>query len=676
MKNVTIKTVGRNENVLFSLINGQAENVRTFKVAQKQKAVALINGEHNDSEPLGFANELGIGNRVGFAQFLHRTVAIDNEVGQVIVGFNPFNTTHAFAQALKDKGFNDINSALNSDDATTKKMAQSVKDIFESLFSVKNSKGQVTKSWFKDGHKVEAYSSAIEETAEERDGQDIVHVNPLNAVAVINAAKKMDPALKLDEVIRFSVDMGAVKRMFGEKTIDSDKKVDATILAGIPLFEELSQVKQLGRKAMSVSLDWESRSARTSLGGNFVTDKAVLLGERYLTENNRYQKPVGTFDYVQALRLPVFERLTVAANKIGGYRKNDVQRLPDSELAKISSVAAKFAAYDIKRVVSDIKQEWLTISSAIAGEMAALSTETNAVIAEAKADVLKADRNRLFGALSNKARLVFDSLEKVSGQKVSSADRVRLVWDVVLGVNPDWAKLSNIASSLLPEEYLLWVLELEDDRIVRTTKDAVKAVGALKGADVSVLNGKKVRFNKGVASHNGAAFLVSDVELDGIFTIVVEGKDIFAAMDIKDVVKVPAANKEQVTVRTITVSEDEAVDKVISAASKGRIAMMFGSGNPLVSFTDDGDNVNIGGYVCRANKVSNQVFKGDGYGVIGRVTFAKVCAYDSGTKKTVFMIVDEVNSVTKEEAEVADIPVTTVKAANFDARALLAKMFG
>lgn len=554
----------------------------------------------------------------GMSQFLHRTIAVANEVGVVITAFNAWVTVQIAAKILIDAGFETATVAAASKNKFYSILGETIRLIFESHARQMEEMGII-----RPRAVGRSYKSPIE-TGQKQRGWKIVRISSKISREIEQSICSIDEILYLDEVYQIALDQSSNKRLSGELTIDSDKKPSPLVIAGILGLSALSEIKQMGKRKMEVKVEWNGtpdvtrRDSVLLYSDKPANDSIIGLNGSYdlfdpksHSEDNKHE--VQLLDFVQMLRTKPFQRLTAWAQRIGHLIEEDnVQRLPQEELTKITTCAIKHSESGILVALEALKQEWQTATSTSRAEIKKASKIKNLLRRQNAEKRAKADRKFQLDALSNKARLTFEK----AGVS-DAAERVRLVWAVTLNDNRkahggqvSWAELSDIAESLLPEEFAVWFydfMEITGDDVKNVTRDVVKPCGVLKFAteeQLNKLNGCKVKFQKGVAYNSGKPFMYSNVPLDGIFDIKVEDGKMFAEHDIVSFVEVPAAKIDNNFIKLQSVKTEAEITKICDAImAADEIFIGKGEGNPLYSVSNGKYN-KVANYVCPKENVS------------------------------------------------------------------------
>lgn len=617
----------------------------------------------------------------GIAQFLHRTIAVANEVGAVITAFNAWITVQIAAKILIDAGFETVSEAEKSTDKLFSTLAGTIRLLFESHARQMEEMGII-----RPRAVGRSYKSPIE-TGKRQHGWHVVRISSKISREIEQAICAIDETLYLDEVYQISLDQSSNKRLSGELTIDSDKKPSPLVIAGILGLSALSEIKQMGKQKMEVKVEWNgtpdvARRDSVMLYGEKAANDVIigsngsydLFDPKSNREDNKHE--VQLLDFVQMLRTAPFQRLLAWAQRIGHLSEDSIQQLPQEELAKIADCAIKHRETGILAALEALKQEWQTATSTSRAEIKKASKIKNLLRRQNAEKRAKADRKFQLDALSNKTRLTFEK----AGVS-DAAERVRLVWAVTLSDNRkahggqvSWTELSDIAESLLPEEFAVWFYNFmgtTGDDVKNVTRDIIKPCGVLKFAteeQLNKLNGCKVKFQKGVAYSNGKPFMYSNVPLDGVFDIKVEDGKMFAEHDIVSLIEVPAATTTSNFVKLQSVKTEEEIKKISEAImTADEVFIGKGEGNPLYS-VNNGEYSRIANYVCPkegvckcANMALNVSWTNTVQhpGLCGKATFVKVHKYQDKEGLfwfTAFAVLEECRPATYAELLAATQP--------------------
>lgn len=664
--------------------------IETIVENWRDDAVAAIEREEFKAETKSVWTLPGKFN--GIAQFLHRTIAVANEVGVVITAFNAWITVQIAAKILLDAGFETVTEAEKSTNKLFSILAGTIRLLFESHARQMEEMGII-----RPRAVGRSYKSPIE-TGKKNRGWKIVRISSKISREIEKAICAIDEILYLDEVYQIALDQSSNKRLSGELTIDSDKKPSPLVIACILGLSALAEIQQIGKRKMEVKVEWNGTSdvaRRDSVllyNDKPANDNIIGLKGSYdlfdpnsHDENNKHD--IQLLDFVQMLRTAPFQRLTAWAQRIGHLFEDNIQQLPQEELERINACAIKHNASGIIVALKALKQEWQTATSTSRSEIKKAGKIKNLLRRQNAEKRAKADRKLQLDALSNKARLTFEK-----AGVVDAATRVRLVWAVTLDDNRKahggqivWEELSDIAESLLPEEFAIWFYDFmgtTGDDVKNVTRDVVKLCGVLKFATEEQLNkldGCKIKFEKGVAYNNGEPFMYSNVPLNGVFDIKVEDGKMFAEHDIVSLVEVPTATTTSNFVKLQSVETEADIAAICdSIMAADEIFIGKGEGNPLYSVSNGKYN-KIANYVCPkegiskcANMALNVSWTNTVQhpGLCGKATFVKVHQYQDKEGLfwfTAFAVLEECRPATYAELIAATQPNRvigdTVKAA-------------
>ena len=370
----------------------------------------------------------------------------------------------------------------------------------------------------------------------------------------------------------------------------------------------------------------------------------------------------------------------------------DIQKMLDQEMRQIIFVATKYNNVNgfktfITDVIEGIKQEYqsaFSASEATQADIKKQGKESN-LAKELIKDLIdneKAELSEILRRLQNKTRVAFNTLEAIMSQQtgktvvISPADRVRLIWKVVLDnatVNGviNWKKVSALPQTLLEPEYLLWVLDAFkgtefETLIPRQTKDKIHLEGTFKDMtpeEVAELNGLKVPFVDGEFVFEGETKLSCKVPLNGTFDIKVDEDGIFAMHDIESLVVVPPADNKVAIVK-LTSGDTESIRSITQAAMDANEVWFVkgekGKGNPI-AIVNDQDVKIVGTYLLHFSKVATNMFNIDyasnkNNGLKGIVNFYKPFDYRDRAgnwQSTAFLAIDITGELSEEERKLA-----------------------
>lgn len=572
---------------------------------------------------------------VGAGAFVGRQVSVTWEVGQIITGYNPTNTILIYCLELarlvgKDPSRIFVANLADSRkaDPQVQKLARVIRDYFTYTCDHGTDKEEVEK---------QAYVTPLEYRKDAVTGQDICYVTPESAKEVFARMRQIPRNLPLDQVIQCSYDMGAVKRLYGEGTIDGDKKPDPKILEGIFGFDILSAIKQRGKSDVKVELayenDEEGAYAVAKINGDVLEQKGDRTADAWFSASKSrndgwggnalsfscINEESGRFfleDFVQNIRLPLFRLLAKRGVRLA-TELNDMAsnfKLPEEEAEAVNNVVGTVGETARSSLIASLQscaRDWWAVNTLFRIEADEDSNDpTQRLIAKSAKDEMREEKNLLFQqGVSNKVRLLFEA----AGVN-NPVDRVRLVFSAIGKMRNDCVvNAIGFMKSAIPEELLLWVLNVDETKlvdnrtgkpvnwnIVRETCDRVTLTGPLASMPVEKrvqLDGKKVTFDRGVLFFKGREVAMADESLNGVFTLRVDELDgeVTAHCPIKDLVTVPAADPDVLYVRLGKSQDPKDIENALDTIVSGD--MRFGKdhdGNTVI--VDDETNVIVAPY--------------------------------------------------------------------------------
>lgn len=600
-------------------------------------------------------------NNSGTSQFMSRTANCTSEIGEVIVTMNVMQNFTVYGNYGLKHGFETIATMKTAQNAPlTKMMGNTMSLLLE---------------WLGGGDKGNGtYVSPFEGDTWEENGFHCVRVNPTRAHEVFANLKKMGAEYTLEDTVQIGIDGATITRMNGESTIDSDKKVKLIVVTGLPGIAQLADITQMGRKDMGVSVDWTAGKSQFKFDGKLASlaDKEVGASGSYKKiwkdKSGAMHKHLWLCDFHHLFRRILFKKLDKFAAELCEYGVTNIQQFDAEEIARITNVLNSFGVIrqHIVDSIWEVKGWWQTASDVSRKEQANATGSKSIPLPVSKADIdiSKEEKAIQYKHLSNRMRLYMDALQKVSKKVISPEDRIRLVWGVLLtksrqenGGQIAWDKLSDFASSILPEEYALWVLDVmkDDPRVPKKTMDRIYPCGVMKDADIvnlRTLNGAKVHFQNGLCYCNGMVIFRCAEPIDDVFEIEIaedeEGVRLFATHDIKSLIDVPAADHTTLCVYLQSKNDEEEIQKVIDAAMDGEVIVKAASGNPLIVVNGSGEIVLKASFQGKANRANNHTLNGTN-GISGIVKIAK--PYEFWDKKaqakrySAFLLLEKVHEL-------------------------------
>lgn len=668
LSTVAVTVDGHDSGVISKLFSGDDEN--NALVAEREKcrnnAQRLVDGEEmdiNDVHP-GLCITIGDGVFAGAATLVHRMVSIAFEVGQVITAYNAWMTVEVFSRTLLVKGWNNVFDILyyehlrRQNDPTKVLpsrpptrleyyMATAINEFFCYMFD-----------WNSGGKNIiQTYQTPLRYRCV--DGQMTVFVTAARAKKATVEASMINRHLLLDEVVQIALDQCAIKRFYGEKTIDSDKKPDPYILAGIFLFDRLLNVKQQGKVTIEIQLALEEDVKQVILKGGVrkefrqLTDVDVFESSNELfsccTRNGN--NVISMYDYVQDIRLPLFLYLSRFGFKVISEISALQYGLSKDENEAVDAAADSLGikADDVIAVLQEFVEHWWTVSSVYRED----ELEENAnvdisskvrieIIEQAKKSALSRDKNLSFRDVANQLRLFFelvgvnDPVQRIRLMLLAAKRRQETKEQAKLGIS------LACPESLLQEEFILWILAATkgDNRVPKETRDVVRCGKGFSAtpAQLQRLAGNKVPFVNGSCQNKkGVEMLRGDMELNGIFTLKLDdGDKLVATRPIAEMVTVPKADHtkryvilaSQKTEADVQVILDKLYDGPTTLVPTNKVGLLKKSNGEQVG------TFRIAQNAASVLQPGRKLYAQGRDNFIGEITFQKVYSYVEESTKT------------------------------------------
>lgn len=669
LSTVTITVDGYKPDLVSSLFSGGADDENPL-VAERQKcrnnAQRLISGEGmplSEVHP-GLCINLGSGPFAGAATLVHRMVSIAFEIGQVITAYNAWMTVEVFARTLRIKGWKSVFDILYYDHLKrngTKGlpdkpptrleayMAKAINAFFCYMFDW-SSGGKNAASVYKTPLKYRVV-----------DGQAVVFVTAANAKEATVAAGMINRHLLLDEVAQIALDQCAIKRFYGEKTIDSDKKPDPYILAGIFLFDRLLNVKQQGKVTIEIQLALEEDVKRVIMKGGIRKEFKQLTDVDVFESSNELfsfctrsgNNVISMYDYVQDIRLPLFLYLSRFGFKVISEVSALEYGLPEAEVKAVDASADNLgaAADGVIAVLQEFVEHWWTVSSVYRedelpdnSEVDLSSKFRNEIIKQAQKSALSRDKNLSFRDVANQLRLFFelndvtDPVQRIRLMLLAAKRRQETKEQEKLGIS------LACPESLLQEEFILWILAATegDDRVPKETRDVIHCGTGFKASQSQLqrLAGNKVPFVNGSCQNKkGIEMLHGDMELNGIFTLKLDdgANNLVATRPIAELVTVPKADSTKRYIILASQKTEADVHDILDKLYDGLTALVP-TANVGALKKPNGERVGtfrMPGMDKDVVQTGHRLFRQGRKSFSGEVTFQKVYSYTEESTKVI-----------------------------------------
>lgn len=392
-------------------------------------------------------------------QYWGMTCASPNiDVGRVINAFQKFSTTLVDAQAWS-KG--ETKGAVS-------------RGIFEVVFPG-------------------AHNAAYEPLARiEKEGNVVV---PLAASMIPELFQRIrDMELSASNIIAASRDLQAVARLYAEQTIDASKTGLTVVIENL---EGLQKVLSLSKADISTVIDWRDLSVETRTDDAAMKQRAAKKGGAAISDIFHTLRKQGMALNSDLARLLLSKKQTMPEKT-----RTWIEAFGEEEknAAAIESIAV-------------LKKMYTSLSKASASKRRQLKAvlKDKDAFTEAKSAIAPAI-DAQYDALRNMLRCVL--------AKYSPVDRIRAALYVTIFKGDDNGVLSDFASQLLEEEFLLFVLKLGAKegsegvigKVPHETEDAIRDVYGLEDGDV-------MTFVAGEAEKDGKYASARSHELCGEFTL-------------------------------------------------------------------------------------------------------------------------------------------------------------
>ena len=218
------------------------------KMVKKFQQKSLLTAEMMADVTVNFKNAIEMvnshpGSFIGYGAWVNYiSLGIDN-VGTVISTFNLFDTALVGAIRLQKAGFVSVAQAEQAPlSEELSRCAMNVRNIWLTVFG-ELGEGVTYKTALK-------YDNIVKN----HNGMEYVKVELDDVKACFARAAQISCALPLTDIESFCRDAEAIKRFYGEYTIDATKKPE-DFLREKPFFDYMKNVSQRSRKEFSVKID-------------------------------------------------------------------------------------------------------------------------------------------------------------------------------------------------------------------------------------------------------------------------------------------------------------------------------------------------------------------------------------------------------------------------------------
>lgn len=688
------------------------------------------------------------GEYCGWANFLTQTALIENDIGVIVNSFSGFNSSLVNINCLLKRGFKNFDEVRKTGKERDIARAQSIILFFETF------QGHYDGTLKEQILKVTVGYKSVTDSGVKESGYKVVNIDPTKGQEILNRILGLDvKKASLEELKEACLDMAAFSRQAGENTIDTRKKPVLIVIVGIPRLDVLkNNVSYMGKQDTEFKICWDEKGVSTYDGQPLSVERGIRLllngfdvvqevnmgagltkvvtdtlgrpNQCYLQDKRlggehfeSYQEKIVLRGGVKRMKLHLCDTPQVVWRILAGqyvpwlkdiavrFNGDDIQKMFAAEFKRIREVGKKYQSYRFptkkvfdfktKEVIEDLKEELLTAFNASAAEQKKIefNGSTDGLSKELIGDQVdneKRDLAEIVLRLQNKARVMFDTLEKVMSKTtnkkvvISPADRIRLIWNTVLKEHNgqiNWKQVSSLPQTLLEPEYLLWVLdafkgkaeingkEIDFDALIpKFTRDKLRLEGTFKDMspeEVQRLDGYKLQFKNGEFAFEGETKLSCEEPLTGIFDIKVVDGEVFAWHDVASLVTVPEADHKQVIVKLTSEDTPDAIQNISKTAMDAKEVWLIkgkkGGGNAIVMPNEDGSVEKVGTYLLNDAAISTQMLNikyGDTKknGLKGTVSFYKPLDYKSNEgqlRSTAFLAIDITGEISADERRLA-----------------------
>ena len=685
------------------------------------------------------------GEYMGWANFLTQTALIENDIGVIVNSFSGFNSCLVDINTLTKRGFKNFAEVFKTGKEKDIARAETIQLFFETF------QGKYDNEIGEQILQVTVGYKSITNSGLEESGYEIVDIDPGKGEEIVKQILGLNvKEASFEEIRQACLDMAAFSRQAGENTIDTRKKPVLIVIVGIPRLDVLKKnVSYMGKQDTEFKICWDEkgvtrydgqplsteRGIRLLLNGfdvvqeveiapftsKVVTDALGRPNQCYLQDKRLGGKHFKSWqEDIMLGAKPIRKKLHVCDTPQKVWRilaepyvtwlgdiairfnGDDIQKMWAVEYKKIRKVGEAHQSYQFPNdkafefktaeVIQDLKEELQTAFSASTAKQREIADEgfvkgLGKDLIKDQVDAEKRSLAEIVGRIQNKARVMFDTLEKVMSEVtktkvvISPADRIRLIWNSILkkenGDKVNWKAVSSLAQTLLEPEYLLWVLDAFkgkatingkevdlDDLIPKFTRDKLRLEGTFKDMtpeEVQRLDGYKLPFENGEFVFEGEVKLSCDVPLKGTFDIKVEDGNVFAMHDIASLIVVPDADHKQVIVKLTSADNPEEIQKISKATmDAGEVWLVKGKkggGNIIAIPNEDGSVETVGTYLLNDAAIATQMFNikygsKKRNGLKGTACFYRPLEYKDKTEKwrsTAFLAIDITGEISADE---------------------------
>jgi len=660
------------------------------KIVKRFKQKSLLTEKMMVDVAVNFKNAIEMvnshsGSFVGYGAWANYiSLGIDN-VGTVISTFNLFDTSLVSAIRLQQAGFVSVSQAEGA--PLSKELGRCAMNIRNTWLTVFGELGEGVH-----------YETALkyDNVVANHNGMEYVKVELDDVKECFSRAAKINTALPLTDIESFCRDAEAIKRFYGEYTIDATKKPE-DFLREKPFFDYMKNVTQRSRQEFSVKIDRDTHTVKVegaSLAENvgedgkvqpFLTIAVDKKGKEIQREDgNGAVRKFDCPDMFQEIRAQSAEYLKELATLCMGV---PVQKLSAEELKKIANIKKDkdvnggviskvlIPALGMQRGVWQSMTDYVkTYQKQLERRYGKKSVEVDEFV---KAQ--KQHNNVCYNAVTNNVRRLFES----AGIN-DAVTRVRVLLAVVCGnlQRVEWDKLSSFAQSALPEEWFIYTMTMMRDDVWTPSETMDKLVFRHELSDVELagLNGVAVTLEDGMLRANGIVIAHTDgKDLNGQFVLRVTDDGVYACHDIISLVKVPEADKN---VTLFVTGADEGtssnLDNILEKVTGNEVRLVPFNGNAIMV-----NGEKVGKFRCNINgKVNGLVNRlyGGAHGVKGNAVEVVRGRYEDEEKHVVrdiaVVVLKDTAAMTDEEVDgIGFTPEPEVPAKTVVAKAPVSRYF-
>lgn len=359
------------------------------------------------------------------------------------------------------------------------------------------------------------------------EGLEYITVSTKYADNVVFAACYMKPTI--DNALKVLDALQAIERMYQELTIDAVKNAYAF---SIP-YEVSPYAKLKSRKEMDFKILWDDKDNKFEYVVDLEETKVSYKNEKRRDGTVRAVCTLMIKDIMQHARIAGFNEIKGTAEKLLSMN----QKVDHFVIDLIGSALSDATKKEVADAIYSQRKMFGDINSLKTKELNSVDEDDSSA-----KQFINNKYNELFKSLANNIRIIFKEANIINNDDKMACLFAAVTKESVNNGEIDFdASATNYIAKLLPEEYILFILEHYAETFM--TKDKVLTYENCKDGD-------KLIFTDGIGINEEGGKVITDASLNGEFVfrkevITKNDKKVWIEKSIKDFIQIPEVDMTQ-----------------------------------------------------------------------------------------------------------------------------------